>query len=238
MQTTSAAKSAKPEKKIPKHATMAELSWFCYQFSLSLKAGLPIVEALQLIAYNNDGFSQTLSQVASAIESGSDLHKAMSLQPLFPDYLLNMIKVGETTGTLDKITESLASYYEREQSFRADVREALSYPLVLILMVSAVIVVLSTKILPVFGDILEASGTELPSIARNLMYAGVFVGKNFIWFLSIAFALVISAYAASLTPQGKRLLSKLKAESKALGSLFQKMYAESSCPMCLKAALA
>ncbi|HHY17610.1 MAG TPA: type II secretion system F family protein [Firmicutes bacterium] len=208
-----------------REATSGQLAWFCYQFGLALKAGLPAVEAISLIAEGDRRFGEILSHIAEDIDEGMRLHQAMGKQNIFPPYLVNMVKIGEATGALDKVMESLAAYYEREHNLRNAIKDALTYPLILICMVSVVVLVLTSKILPIFNDILISIGAEMPGITRVLMRAGFFIGNNLLWLTGAFLALILAAVAWNLTPEGKKKLARLKVESGISGRIFQKIYA-------------
>ncbi|MGI6627014.1 MAG: type II secretion system F family protein [Bacillota bacterium] len=207
-----------------REATSSQLAWFCYQFGLALKAGLPAVEAISLIGEGDWRFGEILSHIAEDIDEGMRLHQAMGKQNIFPPYLVNMVKIGEATGTLDKAMESLAAYYEREHNLRNAIKDALTYPLILICMVSVVVLVLTSKILPIFNDILISIGAEMPGITRALMHAGFFIGNNLLWLAGTFLALILAAWAWNLTPEGKKKLARLKVESGISGRIFQKIY--------------
>lgn len=218
-------KAVKSHEPAPaKQATSSQLAWFCYQFALALKAGLPAVEAISLIAGDDRYFGEPLSNTVKDIEAGMHLHQALSRQAIFPSHLVNMVKIGETTGALDKVMESLAAYYEHEHNLRNEIKEALTYPLILICMVGAVVLVLTSKILPIFDDILTSIGAEMPGITRALMHAGFFVGENLLWLAGAALALVLAAWAYNSTPTGQKALDKFKVESRLLGRIFTKIY--------------
>ena len=211
---------AKPENiKLP----ASQLAWFCYRLSLALKAGIPVVEAILLIAEDEQNSGQKLGEIAEDVRSGMHLHQALSQHPMFPPYLISMVKLGENTGTLDKITESLAAYYEYESNLRNEVKEALVYPLILICMVGAVVVLVISKILPVFDDILVSVGAGMPAIANTLMHIGLFI-KNNSWLPAAIVALLPAGWLFNSTPLGKKQFDKVKARTTLLHGVFQKLY--------------
>ncbi len=217
--------AAQKHEPVPaKQATSSQLAWFCYQFALALRAGLPAVEAISMIAGSDLCFREPLSNMVKDIEAGMHLHQALSQQAIFPSYLVNMVKIGETTGALDRVMESLAGYYEHKHKLRNEIKEALTYPLILICMAGIVVLVLTSKILPIFDDILTSIGAEMPGITRALMHAGFFVGENLLWLAAAAVALVLAACAYNSTPNGQNAFDKFKVESRLLGRIFQKIY--------------
>ena len=120
--------------------------------------------------------------IAHEIQAGIPLHRALANRGVFPPYLVSMVKVGEEAGVLDTVMESLATFYEQEDNLGHEIKDALMYPLILIAMVTAVVLVLTSRVLPVFEDILAAAGAHMPAIARMLMSLGVAVSRNILWF--------------------------------------------------------
>ncbi len=205
------------------------LAWFSYQFATSLKAGLSISECLYLAAENDNRQKKSLVSIAEQVEMGTNLHKALMDQNLFPGYFISMIKIGEKSGTLDKVMDALAAYYERDDNLRYEIKDALMYPLILICIVSFIILLVTSKILPIFNQILGSAGSEMPVIAKVLMRAGLFVSNNLLnLFISILAALLIFCFWKS-TPTGKMNIAKFKVQTKLFGGIFLKMYMAQIC---------
>jgi len=208
-----------------KYASSGRLAWFCYQFAVAFKAGIPVAEAISLIAGDDEYFHEPLGDMAQEIEAGIQLHQALSNRNIFPPYLVSMVKIGERTGTLDKVMAALATYYEHEDNLRNEIKDALTYPLILICMAGAVVLLLTSKILPVFNDILISAGTDMPGIAKTLMNAGLFMSSNLAWLLGGLFAIILAVWAWKSTPAGRKNLARLKAETRLLDGIFLKIYA-------------
>ena len=208
-----------------KYAPPERLAWFCYRFAVAFKAGIPVADAVHLVAGDDEYFGKHLVRIGDDIHAGIPLHQALSNQGLFPPYLVSMIKVGETTGALDKVMESLAVYYEQKHSLRHEIKDALTYPLILISMVAAVVLVLTSKILPVFDDILAASGADMPVIARGLMNLGMFISSNIAWLAATPLVLGLIFWVWKSTPEGKETFARFQAETKILNGIFPKIYA-------------
>ena len=195
------------------------------RFAVAFKAGIPVADAVHLVAGDDEYFGKHLVRIGDDIHAGIPLHQALSNQGLFPPYLVSMIKVGETTGALDKVMESLAVYYEQKHSLRHEIKDALTYPLILISMVAAVVLVLTSKILPVFDDILAASGADMPVIARGLMNLGMFISSNIAWLAATPLVLGLIFWVWKSTPEGKETFARFQAETKILNGIFPKIYA-------------
>lgn len=205
--------------------TSIQVAWFSYRLASALKAGISPAEALEMICAEDPSFSGVSGEVVCDLDKGLRIHEAISKTGIFPSYFVNMVKIGEATGTLDRVMESLAQYYEREDYLNKEIKSALTYPLVLICLVAAVMLVVTWQILPIFEDILISLGVEMPTVARLLMLAGCFVGENLLQFVVAIVVIVIAVWTYSLTDVGKMRIEKWKAHTGMFDHLFQKAYA-------------
>lgn len=154
-----------------KQLSEAEIAAFCQQIAMILRAGLPIYYGILLLADEApDAQTKTLmEQIYVPLESGGTLHDALEATDVFPGYMVHMVGLGETTGRLEEVLDSLSTYYEREGEIKSGIRNAVTYPLVMTVMMVAVILVMIAKVLPVFAQIYEELGSELTGFARTLM---------------------------------------------------------------------
>lgn len=95
------------------------------------------------------------------------LDQALEETKVFPEYLIRMTQIGEETGTLDEVMESLAEHYDREEAIRRSVRSAISYPLLMIGMMLVIIIILMTKVMPVFDQVFRQFGQEMTGFSRG-----------------------------------------------------------------------
>ena len=102
-----------------------------------------------------------LEQIYKPMELGATLHSALKDTGYFPKYMINMIQLGEETGRLEEVLNSLSKYYDREDEIASGIKSAVAYPLVLSAVMIAVIVVMIAKVLPVFSQIYAELGSEL-----------------------------------------------------------------------------
>lgn len=155
-----------------KQLTQSELCAFCQQIALVINAGLPIYYGVSILMEEaaDPQTKELLAQIYTPMESGSTLHDAIKDTGVFPSYMIHMIRLGETTGHLEDVLESLSAYYEREAQIRAGIKSAAVYPLIMTALMLAVIFVMITKVVPVFTGIYEELGSELTGSARVLMH--------------------------------------------------------------------
>lgn len=186
-----------------------ELSAFCQQIAMIVDAGLPTYYGISILRDDapDDATRELLEQIYVPMEAGQTLYAALAMTEVFPDYMLHMIELGEKTGRLEEVLQSLTTYYEREASIRAGIKNAVTYPLIMTLMMLTVIVVLIAKVLPVFAQIYEELGSGLTGFALTMMKISNALNKYMIALVIIFVVLLIIAFILYKTEIGKMLFS-------------------------------
>ena len=167
-----------PGKKVK--LSMEELSILCEQIALILRAGLPLHDGVEALADNYQGTPHEESFTmlsAQVLETGS-LHTGLKNTHAFPDYLVEMTGIGEKTGELQSVMEQLADYYEREAKIKRSIQNAITYPLLLIVMMAALITVLIVQVLPIFENVMRSMGLGMDSSSGTWMNVGIGLGKG------------------------------------------------------------
>jgi len=151
-----------------------ELSSFAGQMAVILKSGISGIEGITIMhdEADNDRDRSLLQAILDGYRRSGHLHDALNDTGLFPDYMIQMVRIGEETGTLDDIMSSLASHYQREESVQRSIRNAVLYPLVMTGMMLAVIIVLLVKVMPVFNQVFTELGTSMSGFALTLTNLG------------------------------------------------------------------
>ena len=158
--------------------TSAELFSFCSQVALILSAGLPLYDGMETLAETTRGSEYAdlyLSASQGVTETGS-LHEALKRDDRWPNYLVEMAGIGEQTGQLEQVMNGLADYYAREDRIRSSVVSAITYPLVLGVMLVLIVMIMLWKVLPVFQRVLNSMGMEMTRSGSALMNLGSTIG--------------------------------------------------------------
>ena len=135
-----------------------ETAAFCAQLSLLLKAGISIPEGITILCEDEkEGKLSLLLQLRESLEDGKSLSTALEETGHFPDYLVHMMAIGETSGRMEEVLDSLSSYYERNEEVSDTIRSAVTYPMMMIVMMLAVILVVVIKVLPIFESVFRAA---------------------------------------------------------------------------------
>lgn len=174
------------------------LSRFCMQLSILLRSAVPLYEGLEAMAEDgeNEGEKQRLLAISEQLRMGEPLSAALKETGAFPDYVIHMTRLGETTGNLDVCMESLAGHYEQEYYLSENLRKAITYPSMMVVMLLVILFVLFSKVMPVFTGVYESLGTSVPAAAQAAMEFGtVFSGAALI--LATIAALVMGFAALS-----------------------------------------
>lgn len=183
----------------------AEISAFCQQIGMIIKAGLPTYYGISILRdeASDEHTKEFLNSIYEPMEKGITLGVAISETNVFPEYMVDMIRLGEETGRLEEVLDSLAIYYEREADIKASIRQAVTYPLIMSLMMLVVIVVIITQVVPVFTHIYEELGSGLSGTALVLMNISNVLNKYMLVFVIAFVILGVAVYFLSKTAIGK-----------------------------------
>ena len=176
-------------KKNANGLSAAELSSFCGQVALILEAGLPLYDGMETLAgadANSANADMYQSASKGVTEKGS-LYEALKEDGRWPDYLVEMVGIGERSGQLEKVMRGLESYYAREDRIRSSVVSAVTYPLVLGIMLVLIVLILLWRVLPVFRRVLNSMGVGMTETGSTLMRIGTAVG----WIVLVLVALIV-----------------------------------------------
>ncbi len=199
---------------------------FFRQFSVMIDAGLPLVQCLEILATNqeNQVFQRCLTGVRQSVEGGSTLSNAMRQYPkIFDDLTTNMIEAGEAGGILDTILQRLASYVEKAVKLKSAVKSALIYPVSVISIAGLVVGCLLKFVVPIFANMFNSMGVDLPLPTKIVVGLSNFVGR--FWWL--AFALMIFGFFGvkymRKDPRGRYLFDKFLLNLPVLGNVLRKI---------------
>ena len=177
-----------------RNVTSAEVSSFCTQVGLILNAGLPLYDGMETLAETarDSEYADLYESASRGVTETGSLYEALKRDERWPKYLVEMTGIGEQTGQLEKVMTSLADYYDRETHIRSAVVHAVTYPLVLGVMVVLIVLIMLWKVLPVFSRVLASMGMELTGTGRILMNLGSAVGWVVLALVGLSVLIVIA----------------------------------------------
>lgn len=185
--------------------TSAELSYMCSQISWMLESAIPLEEGIAVICENteNPEQKQMLQHVCDLIAQNGSFSQSVNESGYFPPYMVHMVEIGKKTGKLDEIMARLAIYYEREDQLIQQVKSALTYPLVLILMIAVILGVLTNKILPVFLQVLDGLSDDYSAGSFHAVNLGIAAGHFAVVSMLLIGFIILFVLLISGTPKGR-----------------------------------
>lgn len=188
-----------------------EIAAFCSQMAMVLQAGISSLEGIAILREEAESQEdeKILTVIYDTLSDTGQLSSALEAPGIFPPYFLRMCRIGEQSGQLDKVMHSLASFYEREAGIAESVRNAVTYPMVMLLMMLAVVAVLVTRVLPVFNQVFAQLGSEMNLASQGLMEFGSFLNRYGLVFIIILLTLAALVLYLTRTRRGQAVLSSL-----------------------------
>jgi type IV pilus assembly protein PilC len=201
---------------------------FTRLFATMIDAGLPIVQCLDILQGQTDNkhFSAILRDVKSSVEQGATFSDSLRRHPkVFDSLYTNLVQAGEVGGILDTILNRLAVYIEKAMKLRRQVRGAMVYPSIVLVVFLGVLTILLVFVIPGFQNMFKDFGSkqELPILTQGVMAVSKFFVGNFLWFFLGMTGLVVGSAYAYRTPKGKRTIHKYMLKAPVLGGVLRKI---------------
>lgn len=184
-----------------------ELSYFCGQMSMIIRAGISTIEGLYMMGDDPEATEEEkdlYKDIKTRLEEGGYFYNALESTGVFPAYMVNMSRIGEETGTLDNVMEALRKHYAREEDIRQSIKQAVTYPIVMAVMILIVILVLLLQVMPVFRQVFRQLGSEMTGFAGILFDAGDLIRKYSIAFVIVFVLLLLFAFICVKTEGGRK----------------------------------
>ncbi len=188
-----------------------EISTFCRQMSLLLRAGIAPADGIDLLAQDTKDASakKLFDSISQVLRSGEKFHVSLEMTEAFPDYVVHMVTIGEESGNMDTVMESLADYYDREENIESNIKSAVSYPLIMVFMMLIVVLVLIMKVLPIFNQVFAQLGTNMSGFAQSLLNMGNALNNYSIVMVAILVIIGVLFIYFSSTSSGRANFKKL-----------------------------
>jgi type IV pilus assembly protein PilC len=204
-----------------------ELAVFTRQLATLLKAGMPLLRGLEVLARQekNVAFRRVQTELAEAIKSGGTLSEALMRHPrVFDRLYVNMVKAGEAGGVLDVVLERLARFQEKSLQLRGKITAAMVYPLIVmgvaVLILAGLLIFVVPKFKQIFADLLK--GAPLPPLTQAVLAISEIIRAHFPITLGVLTILVILFRAFRKSAPGARLIDTLVINLPLFGPLFLK----------------
>lgn len=185
--------------------TDQELFFFCEQFSILLHSGISCAEGLQLMQEDSPTSQdkEFFHSLLNDFESNGSFALTLKHSGYFPESMISYIRVGEETGCLDEVMQSLSRHYEQEIEISQNIKSAVTYPLLMLGMMGGIIILLLVKVLPVFKQVFEQMGLEMNHFSNGLFYIGTLISHYSALLLGILLILIVTGIVLYFTPKGR-----------------------------------
>ena len=195
----------------------------CSQFSIILRAGIPIARTVHLIAEKTTDktLKRILKSVAEDVESGRTVADSFNDRggSILPPTFVETIRAGEESGNLDRAFDSMYHLFDKRVKMAAKVRSALAYPMFVLVIAIGVVIVLMVKVVPTFTAIFDSYDAELPFMTRLLIGISNFFRAAWPYILVIAAIIALVYKLVQKTEKGKMGLAKLQLKLPILGNI-------------------
>ncbi len=204
-------------KKIPAR----DMSVFCRQFASILKAGVSVINALEMLAEQteNKKLKQAIVETQANVEKGESLSDSMRQNDAFPSILIDMVRAGEASGSLENSLTRMAVQFEKDAKLNGIVKKAMMYPIVLICVMIGVVIVMLTFVIPSFMTMFEDLDSELPITTKAILAMSNSLKNYWYIYIIVVVGIVVGIQMYKRTDDGRHNLDKLKLKIPVFGLL-------------------
>ena len=205
-----------------------DLSVFCRQFVSITQAGVPMKEALQMLAEQteNKWLKRAITDVLTNVEKGNTLADSMmAYQDIFPGIMVSMVRAGESSGNLEMAFSRMAVHFEKQAKLKATIRKATIYPIILICAAIGVVAVMLLFVIPIFIDMFADLDVEMPALTMAVMNTSKWTASHWYVILIVIVAVVAAYHGIYRTDDGRRIIDEIKMHM----PLFGKLTVKSAC---------
>jgi len=188
-------KKSKPLFSRVRKITTSDIALFSRQLATLLKAGIPLVQAFDIIGkgHENPSMQLMLLNIKTNLESGDTLAESLKKNPLYFDELFcNLVEAGESAGVLETLLDKIATYKEKTESMKKKIKKALTYPIAVIIVAFIVTTILLLFVVPVFEELFKSFGADLPIFTRLIVDISKTLKQTWWLILAIIIAAIYS----------------------------------------------
>ncbi len=209
-----------------------DLAVFCRQFVSITSAGVPITNALEMLAEQTENkmMKSALSECLASIQAGSSLSEAMNLHPkVFPYLLVTMVRAGEASGSLDVSFGRMAEQFEKDAKLKSLIMKSSVYPIVILVVATLVVILLLAFVVPQFEAMLTDIGSELPALTVAVVAASDFIIEFWYIVAAVIGGGIFTIYSFAKTDAGKAFFSTVQLKLPLFGDLAVKTASANTC---------
>ena len=208
------------------NVTQKDVILFCRQFSTMIDAGLPIIQCMDILhaQQENATFKKMLKSIKEQVESGSTLADSLKKYPKqFDDLFVNMVAAGEAGGILDTILRRLSAYMEKAAKLKSQVKGAMTYPIVTMVIAVGVVAIILVFVIPVFQEMFADMGGALPTPTLIVVAMSEFVKSNIHWIIIGVIIFIFAFKKYYSTENGRKMVDATVLKLPVFGLLIRKV---------------
>jgi type IV pilus assembly protein PilC len=174
----------------------ADIAIFSRQLATMLQAGIPLVQAFEIVGagHDNPAMQRLILAIKQDLEGGTALAESLAKHPLhFDDLYVNLVEVGEHAGSLDGLLDKIATYKEKTEAIKKKIKKALFYPTAVIVVAIIVTAILMIFVIPEFESLFKGFGADLPAFTRFVIEISEFVRSQG-WILLVGAVAAVVGY--------------------------------------------
>ncbi len=206
--------------------TSDDLVLFTRQLSTMVGAGLALLESIDVLGSQAErpGLRQACEKIGAELRAGSDLSTAMETCPkAFAPLYVSMVRAGEASGQMDVILERLADYLEASQSLKREIKAAMTYPVISLVLVIGITAFLMLGVVPTFKQVFEGLGSELPALTQFTLGSSQWLKDNWMLVLGAGFGSFAAFKAIKKTPKGALAWDHFTLRAPVFGQIVRKI---------------
>ena len=205
--------------------TPRDLAVFCRQFASITRAGVTIIQTLNMLAEQTENvkMQKALQAVRADVEKGESFADSLSKHDnVFPELLVQMARAGEASGSLETAMERMAIQFEKSAKTQALIKKAMIYPIVVACVAVAVVIVMLVFVIPRYMEMFEQLGTELPGITLAVVGMSNFIQNYWFIIIPVVVAVVFVIRTWAKTNSGKHVTGKMALKIPAIQNMVVK----------------
>jgi type IV pilus assembly protein PilC len=203
-----------------------DIALFARQLATMLAAGIPMVQAFEIVANGNDkpAMQKLILDVKNDIEGGTSLHESLGKHPLhFDDLFVNLVQAGEQAGALESLLDKVATYKEKTEALKKKVKKALFYPAAVLAVALIVTTILLIFVIPQFESLFKGFGADLPAFTQMVINLSRFVQAQGIFIaMVVAGAIYAFTYFHKRSRKMRQTLDKIMLKFPIIGPILNK----------------
>jgi type IV pilus assembly protein PilC len=194
------------------------------QFLTLIRAGLPILGSIQMLAKNqkNAHFATQLDDIATRVKTGDALSTAFEAQSGYPVMYTTTLLAGERSGNLQEVLERYINFQRTALTFRKKLVTSLIYPCVLLVLVCCLMFFMLVFVVPQFATLYDELGSKLPAMTMHLLNFGKFLRHNLLWILLVIVGIAVGGYRFSITERGRDFFDGVRVRLPIFGKIWLK----------------